>query len=640
MTRRSRSSSTASSTHSSLDSSNFSQSSTTSNESYTVQNEICDNLVNDTPDELLTKIIHHTQDIENNNNFDDLSKQLHYELDQMVNYMGQISSFACDYDYKGIPANGYRTILRLFTRMLDITSRLTSKRHRMEQFSDLINNFNRILGSILDLRQQELLGIVDEKAHRILLSDMFRRSSDIMKITLNCKYLSMSIPKYKWLLKLFLRFTAMVAPTASPSKRIKARNFDQNASLFLDTVLNTKLTRLATYFRLLDMPISRSFASLLRSAIRPVDCSVKRFKKYQVPSHYQIRLSATGTQLVRRTSPLIKEAKFSIIKNTTPDPAHPDDLSNNQGKVLVYLHGGSFVGPSASSLENLFIKDFASASRNLTLINFDYPLCPEHRFPVALELLLDFYLWLTNYSDVKKVIGFEPKQIIVSGDSSGANLAAALIVLLNDIRRNPQLTFEKIKPKMPSSLALFMPKMVIKLQVTPSLIYTLFDPILSGILLLRAGEMYMPIRKKDPQTGKWKLVTGRRKKVKRSVIAEDPIDADDQEIHEDIPNDYVSRLEYEFVPSVYHSPLDYPHLNELSDIKLAVLSTTFDPLMDESIEVVRKWPGPSSLHVVDPSFHGMYGASLIMPKTTANLMEACNSVIRDACMFTDSSSET
>ena len=463
-----------------------------------------------------------------------------------------------------------------------------------------------------------------------------------MKITLNGKYLSMNIPKYKWLLKIFLRVAAMAAPTASPSKRMKAGKFDENTSLFLDTILNTKLTRLATYLRLLDMPFSRSLGSLLRSTVRPVTCTTKRYPKQPVPSLYQIQLSATGTQLVKRETALVKKAKFSVLQNSSPDPAHPDDLTNNLGKVMIYLHGGAFVGPSAYSLENLYIKDFASASRNLTLINFDYPLCPEHRFPVALELLLDFYLWLTNcHEEVEKILGFKPKQIILSGDSSGANLSAALLVLLNDIRRNSALTIDSLELIMPSSVALFMPKMVIKLQFVPSFIYTLFDPILSAVLLLRAGEMYMPIRKKDPVTGQWKLVTGRRTKgtkVKRSAIVGDE-KVDDGEIHEDIPKDYVSHLEYDFVPSVYHSPLDYEHLDELSDVKLTVLSTTFDPLMDESIEVVRRWPGPSSLYVVDPCFHGIYGASLIMPKTTSNLMDACNSVIRDACMVTNASSD-
>ena len=480
------------------------------------------------------------------------------------------------------------------------------------------------------------LGTLNEEAHRALLIDMFKRSSEIMKITLNGKYLSMNIPKYKWLLKIFLRLAALAAPNASPGKRMKAGRFDENTSLFFDTILNTELSHFATYLRLLDMPFSRSVGFLLRSTVRPVSCTTKRYPKQPVPSLYQIQLSATGTQLVKRASPLVKEAKFSVLQNSSPDPAHPDDVTNNLGKVMIYLHGGIFLGPSADSLENLYIKDFASASRNLTLINVDYPLSPEHRFPVALELLLDFYLWLTNcHEEVEKILGFRPKQIILSGDSSGANLSAALLVLLNDIRRDEELKIDSLELKMPSSVALFMPKMVIKLQFFPSFLCTLFDPFLSAVLLLRAGELYMPIRKKDPATGQWKLVAGSGTEGhtdRKSACGEE----EDEPIHEEIPKDYVSHLEYDFVPSVYHSPLDYPHLNELSNVKLSILSATFDPLMDESIEVVRRWPGPVSLYVVDPCFHGIYGATLIMPKTTVTLLETCNSVIRDACTLSTS----
>ena len=162
MARGSRASSNASS-HSSLDSSyisasSHSRSSTTSTESYMTHNEIGDNLLNDTPSELLDKITSFSNDIRDNNKYADLTEVLSIELGQLVNSLTQIASFASDYDYKGIPANGYRTILRLFTRMMEITSSLTSKRHRMEQFCTLITNFNPILLAILNLRQQEIQG--------------------------------------------------------------------------------------------------------------------------------------------------------------------------------------------------------------------------------------------------------------------------------------------------------------------------------------------------------------------------------------------------------------------------------------------------------------------------------------------------
>ena len=121
-------------------------------------NEIGDNLVNDTPSELLAKITSFTNEIRDNNKYADLNESMSAELEQLVNSLTQIASFATEYDYKNIPANGYRTILRLFARMMDITSQLTSKRHRMEQFCTLIANFNPILLAILNLREQELQG--------------------------------------------------------------------------------------------------------------------------------------------------------------------------------------------------------------------------------------------------------------------------------------------------------------------------------------------------------------------------------------------------------------------------------------------------------------------------------------------------
>lgn len=126
--------------------------------SYVTHNEIGDNLSDLTPSQLLAKINSHAQEIQNNNKCADLNQVLKLELEQIVSTLTQIASFASNYDYKNIPANGYRTILRLFARMLDITSQLTSKRHRMEQFCTLIANLNPILVAILNLREQELQG--------------------------------------------------------------------------------------------------------------------------------------------------------------------------------------------------------------------------------------------------------------------------------------------------------------------------------------------------------------------------------------------------------------------------------------------------------------------------------------------------
>lgn len=608
-----------------------------SNGSYFADESFSDGLIYLTSHQVQEKIFFFSYIIIESNEFTNLNDQLYKQLTQLVSLCNEMSHFADDYDYKNIPANGYRTILRLFARMLQITSNLMNRRDRVQQFINAISKLNPILRATLDLRGKQLQGIDDEKSHRDLLALALESSPDVLKVTLNSKYLVMNFPNFKKIARAIVRSFAIMAPTYSAGKKIKKYKFDQITELCVDTLANAGFKRIPTFMRLMDTPWTRFSNSLIRFAVNPVKCSTKRITKQLIPSRYKIQLTANGTNLIKRNKVVTRRVNFSILKNqSTPDESVKS--GDDSGKLMLFLHGGAFLGPPAACLDAWYVKDFACCEQDLTVINYDYPLSPEHRFPVALESVVDFYLWLTNAHDqVEELLGFKPKQIIVSGDSAGGNLSAALLVVLNDIRRDVNLSIDNVSIQMPASVALFMPKMTLELRYFPSMFYALFDPVISTIVMSRVGEMHMPIRKKDPRTGQWKLVTGRYTKgikTHRNQFLDDSDNDDDEIIDEDVPKNYFAKNEYEFLPSVYHSPLNYPHLDELAEVKLVVLTTTFCSLMDESIEIVRRWSGQKSLYMVDPSFHGSYGLTIICPKKVVNLMQACAAAIQDA--FTNS----
>jgi acetyl esterase/lipase len=91
--------------------------------------------------------------------------------------------------------------------------------------------------------------------------------------------------------------------------------------------------------------------------------------------------------------------------------------------VLFYIHGGAFVVGSPS-MERPFIAHLVAASR-ADAFSVDYRLSPRHRFPAALVDVTKAYIGLLER-------GIEPDQIVVTGDSAGGNLAAALLVRLRD----------------------------------------------------------------------------------------------------------------------------------------------------------------------------------------------------------------
>lgn len=105
-------------------------------------------------------------------------------------------------------------------------------------------------------------------------------------------------------------------------------------------------------------------------------------------------------------------------------------------QLIFHIHGGAFLG--SLKTHHAFMTDLAARTQ-MQIIHVDYPLAPEHPYPEATEALYDVYQSLL-------VQGIQPKDIILSGDSCGANLALALCLRLKE---QPEL--------MPSGLILLSP---------------------------------------------------------------------------------------------------------------------------------------------------------------------------------------
>jgi monoterpene epsilon-lactone hydrolase len=93
------------------------------------------------------------------------------------------------------------------------------------------------------------------------------------------------------------------------------------------------------------------------------------------------------------------------------------------GRVVLYLHGGSYVAGSINSHRSL-VANIAIAARARALI-IDYRLAPEHPHPAAVEDAVTAYKWLIKGQA-------DPRHLAVAGDSAGGGLALALLVSLRD----------------------------------------------------------------------------------------------------------------------------------------------------------------------------------------------------------------
>lgn len=94
-------------------------------------------------------------------------------------------------------------------------------------------------------------------------------------------------------------------------------------------------------------------------------------------------------------------------------------------KMLLYIHGG---GWSLGGIRQtrLFLAPMVQRIQVKTL-HFDYRLMPECPFPAGLDDCLAIYMGLLQE-------GWRPENIVLSGESAGANLALALLLRLKDLR--------------------------------------------------------------------------------------------------------------------------------------------------------------------------------------------------------------
>jgi len=91
--------------------------------------------------------------------------------------------------------------------------------------------------------------------------------------------------------------------------------------------------------------------------------------------------------------------------------------------TMLYLHGGGY---------SFYPRDYANLITDITLVSkcrtfaLDYRLAPEFRFPAQLEDALRAYEWLLHEA--------AGQQIVLAGDSAGANLSLALLQQVRERR--------------------------------------------------------------------------------------------------------------------------------------------------------------------------------------------------------------
>jgi len=106
--------------------------------------------------------------------------------------------------------------------------------------------------------------------------------------------------------------------------------------------------------------------------------------------------------------------------------------------IVVYYHGGGWVIGDLDTHDA--IARYFCAHADVIVMNVDYRLAPEHKFPAAVE---DCYLAACWAADHGADLGGDPSRIAVAGDSAGGNLATVVCQLAKTNRR-PAIAFQAL----------------------------------------------------------------------------------------------------------------------------------------------------------------------------------------------------
>lgn len=122
---------------------------------------------------------------------------------------------------------------------------------------------------------------------------------------------------------------------------------------------------------------------------------------------------------------LLGNSKEITYTEVTMDGIHGEWASVNRVHmkkyVILYCHGGGY--STGSCLYGRTLTTKLASTTSMDVLSFDYRLAPEHPYPAALEDAIK--VW-----DYLMLLGYGARDIILTGDSAGGNLALALTLKL------------------------------------------------------------------------------------------------------------------------------------------------------------------------------------------------------------------
>ena len=528
------------------------------------------------------------------------------KIHQVVSYGQEMNSYVHEYDYKNVHANGFRSILAVGMKILQHGIK-NYKEIKDQNNNPVYSEFNEEFETMLDnlivgihyIKRMRKVSVENsdnerERIHTVPNIDLV--------IEMGMRYFNCDAKSMKPLLNHFklLAFTAMgqrlgssilfsYILSSAPLLDVIKSFFSNKAYL---NALDYKIRRLdAAIMKILnafDVPIMHRFNAFIANGFGPSNRTiyVRRQTEYMI-----------GVDIRNSDFKIIKNNNEGFIWGIEPIRCRyfANDVNEESRNLILHIHGGGACSGSPEFHE-VYYQRWSQRLPGVGIISLDYDLCPEVRWPVQAQQVLDVYFWLTkgNIYEVKKMIGFRPKNIVFTGDSSGGHLLFGALLIINDMRKKwPQDNIILPKGLVGSySMVSMDPR-----GLSPSAMMTPFHFILMPSMLACAPLFALPTEEKlSTSKVEYKPMLHYLKKFRDRS---DPYwMKDEKEIRK------MSERFEQICLHPYLSPFAYDDYDSLSGVTLAFSSCHTEPQIDKTIMILRKWKGPTALAVMGDLFHG------------------------------------
>lgn len=167
-------------------------------------------------------------------------------------------------------------------------------------------------------------------------------------------------------------------------------------------------------------------------------------KQQQLEIAQKLREAVVGSGSALRPSSLPSVQRQEIIIPSSVGGTRvlvykPDNALFALLPVYVNMHGGGFIFGNAE-MDDVWCRVMADRA-GCAVVNVDYSLAPEHKFPTAVHECYEVVKWIHEHPEQFSI---NPEKIAVGGHSAGGNLAAALCLLNRQLGNELSIVYQII----------------------------------------------------------------------------------------------------------------------------------------------------------------------------------------------------